>query len=214
VYSVSGSNSANGPVTTDSAGVATISYVGNAAGLDTIQMFLDLAGTGTKADQDPATSAQVTWNPAPPTPNSTYTVQSIKSNPDGTITIAFVPTQSGEATVTVTVPTGTIARKQTLAEIAKKHKAKKCTKTQTRIKGKCRPKVTVTGTVKAHGTAGVLLTLSVKPSSKVKASLKKGKTVHLTATLSYSSAFGGAPTTHTYKVTLKPKKAKHKKGHR
>ncbi len=207
VYSIGGSNARSGSVTTDSAGVATISYVGTNVGLDTIQMFLDLVGNGSQASQDPASSAQVTWNPVPPTPNSTYTVQSIKSNPDGTITITFVPSQSGAASLTVTVPTGTIARKNAIAA----KKAKKCKKGLTRIKRKCRPKVTVTGTTKAGGTAGVPLTLAVKPSSKIKALLKKGKTVHLTATLTYTSALGGAPTVHVYKVTLKGKKAKHKK---
>lgn len=212
VYSIAGANPKTGTVTTDSSGVATISYVGANAGLDTIQMFLDLAGTGVQAGQDPASSAQVTWTPVPPTPNSTYTVQSIKSNPDGTITITFVPTQAGTATLTVTVPTGTIARKQ--AALAAK-KAKKCKKGLKRIKGKCRPAVTVTGTTKAAGTAGVPLVLAVKPSSKIRSLLAKGKTVHLTATLTYASALGGAPTVHVYKVTVKGKKPKHhKKGHK
>ena len=37
-------------------------------------------------------------SPQPPVPNSSYKVQSIKANADGTITIVFVPTQAGRAT--------------------------------------------------------------------------------------------------------------------
>jgi hypothetical protein len=37
--------------------------------------------------------------------------------------------------------------------------------------------------------------------------------VHLTATLTYQSSLGGKPTVHTFKVTVKGKKAK-KKGHK
>jgi hypothetical protein len=105
----------------------------------------------------------------------------------------------------VTVPTGTISRHALAAK-----KSKKCKKGQIRIKGKCRPKTTVSGRVSAAGIGGVPLKLTVKPSSKVKAALKKGRTVPLTATLTYKSALGGAPTVTTYHFTVKPKK-KHKK---
>jgi hypothetical protein len=213
VYSISGANPRTGIATTNAAGVASISYVGVNPGLDTIQMFLDLAGTAVRAPQDPASTAEVTWAPVPPVPNSEYKVQNIKANSDGTITITFVPTQSGQATVTVTVPTGTIARHEAIA--ARRHKARKCKTGQVRIKGKCRPKTTVTGSVSAPGTAGVPLTLTVKPSGKVVSKLKQGKTVHLTATLTYKSSLGGAPTVHVYSITVKGKKAKHKRhGHR
>lgn len=207
VYSIAGANPKSGSVTTNGSGVATISYVGTAPGLDTAQMFLDLAGTGSLAPQDPASAAQVTWLPAPPTPNSTYTVQSIKANSDGTLTIVFVPSQDGAATVEVTVPTGTISRN---ASIAKK---KKCKKNQIRIKGKCRPKTTVSGKVTAAGKAGVPLKITVKPSIKVKKALAKGKKVQLTAKLTYKSALGGAPTVKTYHFTVKAKKKKKKHHH-
>jgi hypothetical protein len=206
VYSIGGSNPKSGSVTTNSAGVATLSYVGTAAGLDTIQMYLDLGGTGSQTPQDPASAAQVTWRPASPTPNSSYTVKTVKANSDGTITIIFVPTQDGTATVEVTVPTGTISRN---ASIAKK---KKCKRNQVRIKGKCRPKTTVSGKVTAAGKAAVPLKVTVKASSKVKRALAKGKKVHLTAKLTYKSALGGAPTLKTYHFTVKSKK-KNKKHH-
>lgn len=203
-YTIAGSNPQSGSVTTNAQGVAQISYVGHNAGQDTVQMYLDLGGSGSQTPADPIGTATVTWTPPPPTPNSSYTVQSIKANADGTITIVFVPTQNGTATVTVTVPTGTIA---------KKHKPKKCRKGTVRIKGKCRPKTTVTGTVQAKGTAGAPLTITVAPSASVRAALRKGKTVPVTATLSYQSELGGAPVVQIYHVTLKPKKPTHHKKH-
>lgn len=206
VYSIAGANPKTGSVTTNAAGQAVISYVGTAAGLDTMQMFLDLNGDGAASNGEPASAAQVIWSPAPPTPNSTYTIQSIKANSDGTLTITFVPSQDGTATVEVTVPTGTISRN---ASIAKK---KKCKKNQVRIKGKCRPKTTVSGKVTAAGKAGVPLKITVKPSSKVKKALAKGKKVQLTAKLTYKSVLGGTPTVKTYHFTVKAKKKK-KKGH-
>jgi hypothetical protein len=200
VYSIGGANPKSGSVTTNSSGVATISYVGAAAGLDTIQMFLDLPGTGSQAAQDPSATAQITWLPAPPAPNSTYTVQSIHANGDGTVTIVFVPTQAGTASVVVTVPTATIASRASAA------KHKRCKKGLVKIKGKCRPASTVTGKVTAQGVAGVALKITVKPSSKVKRLLKKGKTVVLTATLTYTSALGGKPTVQTFHVKVKGKR--------
>jgi hypothetical protein len=204
VYSIGGANPKSGSVTTNSAGVATLSYVGTGAGLDTISMFLDLAGTGVQASQDPASTAQITWLPLPPTPNSSYKVLSIHANSNGTITITFVPTQAGAATLVVTVPTATISRRQAAAA-----KKKKCKKGQVKIKGKCRPATTVSGKITATGAAGVPLTLTVKPSSKVTKALKKGKNVSLTAKLTYKSNLGGSPTVQSFHFTVKGKKKKH-----
>jgi hypothetical protein len=108
----------------------------------------------------------------------------------------------------VTVPTGTIARKEA---IAARKKARKCKKGQIKIKRKCLPRTTVSGKISATGVAGVPLTLTVKPSGKITSALKKGKTVHLTATLTYKSALGGVPTVQTFQVTVKGKKKHHKK---
>jgi len=202
-YTIGGANPQSGAVTTNGAGQAVISYVGNNPGADTIQLYLDLNGNGVQDAAEPAGSATVTWLPKPPTPNSTYTIKSIKANSNGTITITFVPTQNGAATLEVTVPTANIARAQAAA------KKKKCKKGQVRIKGKCRPINTLSGKVKAGGVAGVPLTLTVHPSSKVKTALKKGRTVHLTAKLTYKSTLGGSPTVHVYHLTVKPKRKKH-----
>jgi hypothetical protein len=144
--------------------------------------------------------------PPPPAPNSGYTIESIVSNSNGTVTITFVPTQSGEATLVVTVPTASIA-----SASATTAKSKKCKHGQIKIKGKCLPSITSAGRTSASGTAGVPLKLTVNLSSKIKSLLKKGKTVHLTATLTYTSSLGGTPTTHTYSLTVKGHKPKHKK---
>jgi hypothetical protein len=144
-------------------------------------------------------------NPAPPSPNSGYTVESITSNSNGTVTLTFVPTQSGEAALVVTVPTASIASAS--AEAAK---SKRCKHGQIKIKGKCLPATTVTGKTSAKGTAGVPLKLTVDLSSKIKAQLKKGKTVHLTATLTYTSSLGGASTVRTFLVTVKGKHRRHR----
>ena len=205
-YTIAGANPQSGAVTLNSAGQAQISYVGHNAGIDTTQLFVDLAGTGTKTAGDPSGTATVTFLPLPPTPNSSYKVKSIKANSDGTITITFVPAQAGQATLEVTVPTASISRREAIA--ARHGKAKGCKKGQTRIKGKCRPTTTVSGKVSANGLAGVPLTLTVKPSSKVASLLKKGKTVHLTATLTYKSSLGGKPSVEVFHVTVKGKKPK------
>jgi len=207
LYAASGANPQSGAVTLDAAGQAQISYVGHNPGIDTIQLYVDLAGTKTQTQNDPAGTATVTFVPLPPAPNSSYTVQSIHANPNGTVTIVFVPTQSGTATLEVTVPTGTIARREATAA---RRRAKKCKKGQSRIKGHCRPTLTTVGKTTAPGTAGVPLTLTVKPSGKVVSALKKGKTVHLSATLTYTTSVpGGTPTVQHFTVTVRPPKHKH-----
>ena len=99
------------------------------------------------------------------------------------------------------MPTATISRNAAAAK-------KQCKRNQIRIKGKCRPKATLSGKVSAKGKAGVALKLTVKPSSKVRKALKKGKKVQLTAKLTYKSVLGGKPVTRTFHVTVKPPKKK------
>jgi hypothetical protein len=208
VYAIAGANPKTGSVTTNASGQATISYVGTAAGLDTMQLFLDLNGNGAQDNGEPSSTAQLVWAPAPPTPNSSYKVQSVHANSNGTVTITFVPTQEGTALVEVTVPTATISRNAVAAK-----RQKKCKKGQVRIKRKCRPSSTLSGKVSAKGVAGVPLKITVQPSRKVKAALKKGKKVQLTTKLSYRSALGGTPTAQTFHFTVKAPKKKQKKKH-
>ena len=75
------------------------------------------------------------------TPDSSYGVQGIHANSNGTVTITLVPTQAGRAVLVATVPTAAIARRQALAAT----QGKKCKKGQVKIKGRCRPRTTVTG---------------------------------------------------------------------
>jgi hypothetical protein len=215
VYTTGTANPKTGSVLTNSAGVAKIGYVGTAAGLDTMQMFLDLAGTGTRTGQDPASAAQITWTPAPPTPNGSYKIQSLKANSNGTITIVLVPKQDGTALVQVTVPTATISGRAAIAAKAKtkaKAKAKKCKRSQVALEGQCRAKTTISGKLSAAGKAGVPLKLTIKPSRKVEKALSTGKKVQLTAKLTYKSKLGGTPTVQTFHLTVAAKN-KHKQHH-
>ncbi len=142
--------------------------------------------------------------PPPPTPDSGFTIGSIVGSSGGTVSITFIPTQSGTGTLVVKVPTASIA-----SVSATDAKAKGCKAGQVKIKRKCLPSTTVAGETSASGAANVPLTLTVTLSSKVKAQLKKGKTVHLTATLTYASSLGGTPTVQTYQVTVKGKRPHH-----
>jgi hypothetical protein len=201
-YTIAGVNPQNGVVATNAAGVAQIKYTGANVGVDQIAMYLDLGNTGTQVAADPTGGAQVTFVPVPP--NSSVTIQKVHVNTDGSITITYVPSDPGTGTLTVTVPT---------ASVAKKAKAKKCKKGQIKLKGHCLPKTSVVGAVSGKGTPGVPLTLTVKPSGKSAKALKKGHSLRVVATLTYQSAKGGAPSVHVYHETLKlKKKAKaHKK---
>jgi hypothetical protein len=144
--------------------------------------------------------------PPPPVPNSTFKLNNIKASSNGTVTIVLVPTQNGVATLTVTVPTASISRDRSLATAAKSHK---CKSSQIKLHGKCVAKTTVSGSLSASGVAGVPLTLTVKPSGKVTKALKKGRTVVLTAVLTYKSVFGGSPTKQTLTFKVKPKPKHH-----
>ncbi len=141
-----------------------------------------------------------------PAPSSEFKVEAIVTSSGGTVTITIIVTQPGKATLTVTISTSTLAH-----SAAVDAKAKKCKHGQIKLKGKCVPVNTVVGKTSANATAGVPLKLTVHLSSKIKALLKKGKTVHLTGTLTFQSALGGKPTTHTYNLTVKGHKPKHKK---
>ncbi|HEV3322505.1 MAG TPA: hypothetical protein VG147_10005 [Solirubrobacteraceae bacterium] len=186
-------------------GNAEIAYVGNPG--TGSQVFLQPINYAAlyAADHPPATPISQP-PPPPPAPSSEFKVEAIVSSSGGTVTITIVVTQPGEASLTVTISTSTLAN-----SAAVDAKAKKCKHGQIKLKGKCVPANTVVGKTSAKATAGVPLKLTVNLSSKIKALLKKGKTVHLTGTLTFQSALGGKPTTHTYSLTVKGHKGGHKK---
>ena len=188
---------------TAAGGVASIANDSSAA-LSPGKYYWQAAYSGNSTN-DPSVSAcgseVLTVAATATVPNSGYTIKSIVANSNGTVTITFVPTQSGEATLQVTVPTASIA-----SDSAVDAKSKKCKKGQVKIKGKCLPSSTGVGKTSASGTAGVPLKLTVYLSGKIKALLKKGKTVHLLATLTYKSSLGGTPTVTTYHLTVKGKR--------
>ena len=205
VYSIGSANPKSGSVLTDASGVATIRYVGTAAGLDTLQAFLDLAGTGVQAARDPSAAAQVSWLaalPSSPFANSGFRVHSIRASSAGGVKVVFVPVQDGTAALEVTVPTAAVSRAAATA-------AKRCKRTQVRLRGRCRPRTTPAGSSSHRGRAGAVLTLAVAPSLKVRRALAKGRTVQLTARLTYKSRLGGKPTARTFHLTVKGKHKHH-----
>jgi hypothetical protein len=142
--------------------------------------------------------------PPPPLPISTFKINLVHASSNGTITIVFVPTQSGLATLTVTVPTASIARVDASAA-----KSRKCKRSQIKIGHKCLPKTTVSSRISVSGIAGVPLSLTVKPSGKVVNAIKKGKTIVLTVTLTYKSSLGGPASVQVLHFTIKPKHRHH-----
>ena len=80
------------------------------------------------------------------------------------------------------------------------------------IKRKCLPSTTLVRRGIRQRYGGRAADADGQPlSSKLKAQLKKGKTIHLTATLTYQSSLGGAPTVQTYPLTVKGKRPHHRK---
>jgi hypothetical protein len=199
VYSSGGANPKTGSVTTNASGVATISYLGTAAGLDVMQMYLDLSGTGSQIRQDPASAAQLTWLRAPAGANSGYRIRSVHAGSDGRVTITLVPVQAGTAAVEVTVPS---------AAIAGQASAPKCGRARVRIKGRCVAATSVSGKLSAAGRAGVGLKLTVNSSHAVRAALKRGRKLQLTARLTYRSLLGGKPAAQTFHLAVKPARKK------
>jgi hypothetical protein len=122
-----------------------------------------------------------------------YSVQSVTVKPDGTTTIVLVPQTAGTATVTVTVPTASVSAA-----------GRRCKVGYTRIRGRCRPVNTVVGVVRATARAGVPLKLTIVPSSSLRSALRRGRTVHATATVVFQPASGGQPTVTIRHILLKP----------
>jgi hypothetical protein len=101
----------------------------------------------------------------------------------------LVPTTDGTATVTLSAPTASVA-------------VHGCRHGQVRISGRCRPSTTVLGTATASGTAGQQLLLTVKPTARLKAALKRHKRLRLIATLTYRPSNGGPATVTKRTITM------------
>ena len=187
VYSIGEANPKLGSVSTDAGGVATISYVGTVAGVDTMHLYLDLPGTGVQTRQDPAASAQIAWSQAPPVPDSGYSIASIRSSPTGTITLVLIPRQDGTATAAATVPTASISRAAAVAR-------RGCPRGKVRIKRACRRSTTVSGRATGSGRAGVPLRLTLGSSSGLRKALARHRVIRLAVEVSYRSSLGGSST--------------------
>lgn len=143
--------------------------------------------------------------------DSRFTIKSIKTGVNGTISVTIVPNQAGHATLSATVPTAKVS--SAVANEAKGKNGKHCGKGMKRIHGKCHLVKTLYGTAAANGSAGVPVTLTIVPSAKARAALRKGHTLHVTGTLVYQSSLGGAPAASAFAVSVKEKKPKKHHGH-
>jgi hypothetical protein len=94
-------------------------------------------------------------------------------------------------------------------------KRTKCNKGQVKIKGKCRPSTIVFGTgaktIAAPGTVSFTVTPSRSAATALKNAVKKKKGLRVTAVLSYQSARGGSPVSHTMSVNDKLPKTNKKR---
>jgi hypothetical protein len=151
---------------------STLVFSDNAA--DSPQV-VDLSGTGVAS-----------------APGQDYAVQSVAVNPNDTTTIVLIPTTGGTATLTLTIPTASVATT-----------SRRCKRGRLLIKRKCRPATITVGSVHATGRAGVPLTLAITPTGKVKAALRSGRVLHAVATIIYKPANGSRPTVSRRNITLK-----------
>jgi hypothetical protein len=119
-------------------------------------------------------------------------VQSVTVGPGGSVTIVIIPSVAGTATLTITVPTASIAAA-----------GKRCKPGKVRIKKRCAPARTVLGVKRARGRPGVKLKLTVVLHGKAAALLRHRKALHAIATLTYSPSGGGTRTVKSWRVTLK-----------
>jgi hypothetical protein len=110
VFSVSGANTAGGPVTTNAGGEATFCYTGTKAGGDTINAFADSDGSGSQNGTEPTGAATTTYVAAapatlvltPPTASNvvgtqhcvTATAKDAFGNPASGVTVRFTVTGS------------------------------------------------------------------------------------------------------------------------
>jgi hypothetical protein len=94
-FTISGANPGLGTVTTGADGNATISWLGENRGVDTLTAFADLNGNGTLDAGEPAQSVAVTWAPPlPPVPGKSVVVKVVS----GTVFVKYPPGYTPRAT--------------------------------------------------------------------------------------------------------------------
>jgi len=198
VYTIGETNPKSGSVLTNAAGVATVSYVGTAAGVDTLHAFLDLPGTGAIAARDPSATARLSWSPPAGAANSRFSIRGIRVTRDGSVTVILVPRQDGTTSVQVAAPTATVAG--VTHGVRARHR---CEAGQIRLQNACLPRMTVTGRSRAAGHAGVALKLLVRPSRGLARALARGRTVRLAVKVTYAARLGGKPTVERFERSAK-----------
>lgn len=140
-----------------------------------------------------------------PTPNSSF---SLTNNPK-------VNASTGAITFTVSVhDPGTFSWVLTFANgkfgVYAANARKRCARTQVRLKGRCRPSRVLFGKGSKSVVAPGLVSFTVKPSAAARKALKSALAHHrglpVTALLSFQSARGGAPVSHTETISIRLKK--------
>jgi PKD repeat protein len=137
----------------------------------------------------------------PPPPDSTFTASAAFSRSNGAITLSATVKDPGTFKLLATFANGKFGVFSAAA---------KCKKGQLRLAGKCRPaKITFakgTATVPAAGTVRFTLKPSASARKALKSALKHKKGLPVTITLTFQSARGGTPTSHTLSIVVKLKK--------
>jgi hypothetical protein len=158
----------------------------------------------------PAASAPPLLAPAfTPAPDSDFSLQ---GNPTvntktGAITFAASVSNPGTFTWLLTFRNGTFG--------AFSARSGKCSASQVRLKGKCRPTQIVFArsalSVGAAPSPGVTVTFTVTPSASARKALANalasGRGLRVTALVSFRSSLGGSSVSHTYPITARLVKA-------
>ena len=140
-------------------------------------------------------------------PNNRMTLTSTADRKTGAITFRASVSDPGRFRFTLTFPNGTfgvIAAKNT-----------KCKTGQVRLKGRCRAAMLSFGsgtkTVAASGIVRITVVPSAAALKALKQAAKHNHGVRVTATVTYRSARGGVPVTHTLTILDKLSKTNHKR---
>jgi YVTN family beta-propeller protein len=162
-----------------------------------------------------STTRQVTVAAAPvqpnqsPAPNSSFSVLSTKVNKKtGAITFTGMVSDPGTFTTTLSFRNGKFGVFSATKKI-------ECKKGHVRLKGRCRPATVRFGSVQKTVAAAGIVVFTVTPSASatkaLKQALEKKQGLGVTALLSYQSAHGGTPVSHTVSVDDKLAKPKKKR---